>query len=314
MSQTKQSGGFKIMDMLCAALLLFLTLAFHVQAVPPHHGQPFLVNIDNETAIIGNDYWNATIGRQYGTKLFYEGKDRVSDAVGHYVSYSKQSARLEIEGRRSSRSDGAQSDLNLTNARIFRQDNHYTDIVFTAKEGDFHWVLTPDLAGAYQYFVNRALPTLGEFRTLWRLDNSSFTQGKTRERDEALPALADILAANKTQDETWQRADGSYITKYDFSTFVPSVEGDVSYWGVCGEGVGSWYIHSGKDYLNGDHLKQELMVHRESASGDTVQLNMIHGTHYQAVSNDSFDVGRTWGPRLWYLVRDCMLTRAMSSS
>jgi rhamnogalacturonan endolyase len=112
------------------------------------------------------------------------------------------------------------------------------------------------------------------------------------------------------QDETWQRADGSFITKYDLSTFLPNVEGDLSFWGVYGllggqngaEKVGSWYIHGGKDYLNGDHLKQELIVHRESITGDAVQLNMIHGTHFQAYSSDAFPVGKTWGPWLWYLV------------
>lgn len=43
------------------------------------------------------------------------------------------------------------------------------------------------------------------------------------------------------------------------------------------------------------------MVHRESSTGDAVQLNMIHGTHYQAVSSDNFTVGKTWGPFLWYM-------------
>lgn len=44
-------------------------------------------------------------------------------------------------------------------------------------------------------------------------------------------------------------------------------------------------------------------VHRESQTGDAVQLNMIHGTHFQASSNDAFPDGKLWGPWLWYLVR-----------
>jgi rhamnogalacturonan endolyase len=43
------------------------------------------------------------------------------------------------------------------------------------------------------------------------------------------------------------------------------------------------------------------MVHRESATGDVVQLNMLHGTHFMASSADAFEVGKTWGPWLWYL-------------
>jgi rhamnogalacturonan endolyase len=196
---------------------------------------------------------------------------------------------------------------------IFKATGEYTDIVFSAVEGDLHWVLTPNLAGAYQYFVNRALPTLGEFRTLWRLDNATFTHGYTSERNEALVPLKEIRGsgAKKVQDETWQRSDGSYITKYDLSVFLPNIEGDLSFWGLHGhlnddvkaDKVGSWYIHGGKDYMNGDHLKQELMVHRESITGDAVQLNMIHGSHFQAYSNDSFRPEKIWGPWLWYLVR-----------
>lgn len=41
--------------------------------------------------------------------------------------------------------------------------------------------------------------------------------------------------------------------------------------------------------------------HRESATGDAIQLNMIHGTHFMASSNDVFPDGKIWGPWLWYL-------------
>lgn len=66
-----------------------------------------------------------------------------------------------------------------------------------------HWVIVAGLAGAYQYFENVNLPTLGEFRTLWRLDNTTFPRGKTDLRDELLPPLDDFLPENKVQDETW---------------------------------------------------------------------------------------------------------------
>ncbi|EPS36158.1 hypothetical protein H072_10252 [Dactylellina haptotyla CBS 200.50] len=281
-------------------LLSLLWLAGLYQSVKatskpkPPPGKPFLVKVNNETAIIGNDFWNVTIGRQYGTKLYYKNVDLVKQAVGHYVSYA-----------------GRLSDLNLTNAQVYKETEDFTDIIFYATEGEFHWVLTPTLTGAYQYFVNRALPVVGEFRTLWRLANDSFTYGKTSERNELLPPLSDILNATNIQDETWQRADGTFITKYDFATFMPIIQDEPDYWGVYGplngstaidaEMVGSWYIHAGVDYINGDHLKQELIVHRESQTGDSVQLNMIHGTHFQSLSDDTVPNGKTWGPWLWYL-------------
>ena len=157
--------------------------------------------------------------------------------------------------------DGAVSNLNWTSASITKQGSYrgtkYIDISFTATEGDMHWVIFSGLAGSYQYFINRALPILGEFRTLWRLDNTTFTKGKTDLRDELLPPLSEYLPENKVQDETWLKPDGSgYITKYDFTSWVRNQK----YYGVYGEGFGSWYINAGKDYYNGDQLKQELMV------------------------------------------------------
>ena len=113
-----------------------------------------------------------------------------------------------------------------------------------------------------------------------------------------LPPLSLIQNSTSVQDETWQSSDGKYITKYDWAGFIREQE----YYGVYGPGFGSWYIHPGKEDFNGDHLKQELLVHRESKTGDAVQLNMLHGTHFQASSSDAFEVGKIWGPWLWYLV------------
>jgi rhamnogalacturonan endolyase len=240
------------------------------------------------------------------------------------------------------------SNLTFTSASVVKTGTHngvsYMDVMFSSGGGDMHWVIFSGLAGAYQYFVNRNLPTLGEFRSLWRLDNTTFPKAKTDLRDEALPPLSDYIAANNVQDETWLKPDGSgYITKYDFTTWIRSQ----TYYGLYGEGFGSWFINPGKDYFNGNHLKQELFVsqepttlslchsatlplclasaawpsvysyihppvapltedhqklHRESKTGDAVQLNMIHGTHFQVSAVDDFPAGKMWGPWLWYLV------------
>lgn len=184
---------------------------------------PFLKQLNGTSWVIGNDHWNMTQGRQYGTKLYWKGKDLVDEAVGHYVSYN-----------------GAASDLNWTSAAISHRTADYIDVQFDALEGEMHWVIYTDLVGAYQYFVNHALPNLGEFRTLWRLDNESFPNGRTTERDGALPAYEEYLTATKVQDETWQKADGTYLTKYDWSAFIREQD----YYGVYGDEFGSWYIVS----------------------------------------------------------------------
>lgn len=51
-------------------------------------GGPFLKTVSESEHIIGNDLWNITIGRQYGTKLYYKDHDLVGETTGHYVSYS----------------------------------------------------------------------------------------------------------------------------------------------------------------------------------------------------------------------------------
>ncbi|KAK8102865.1 hypothetical protein PG984_016011 [Apiospora sp. TS-2023a] len=270
-----------------AAILALLLSSSRAHSLPSLASTgPFLQELGNKTWVIGNEVWNMTQGRQYGTGFYYKDHDCVGDAVGHYVSYN-----------------GAQSDLNWTSASIVHEGTYqgatYIDVQLAAREGDMHWVIFSGLAGAYQYFVNRDLPTLGEFRTLWRLDNATFTHGKTDLRDEALPPLSDYLPENKVQDETWLSPDGSggFLTKYDLTSWVRTQ----TYYGVYGEGFGSWYINAGKDYYNGNHLKQELMIHRESKTGDAVQLNMIHGTHFQVSAVDEFPKGKMWGPWLWYL-------------
>ncbi|KAK7511737.1 polysaccharide lyase family 4, domain III-domain-containing protein [Phyllosticta citriasiana] len=241
---------------------------------------PFLTQMNESTWVFGNEIWNVTQYQTFATELWYGGRDLVGDAVGHYVSYN-----------------GAASNLNWSSATITANTSTYLDIGFSAIEGEMHWVIYPDLAGAYQYFVNRGLPVLGEFRTLWRLDNTTFPKGRTNLKDEELPALSEYDAATKVQDETWERTDGTFITKYDWTAWIREWD----FYGVYGEDAGSWYINPGKDYYNGNHLKQELTVHRESSTGDAVQLNVLHGTHFMASSSDVFSDGKIWGPWLWYL-------------
>lgn len=79
----------------CASLLLAGVLARAYPLVERASG-PFLSQIDNQTWVIGNELWNLTQQRTYGVKLFYKERDLVGDAVGHYVSYSKNCSLCSI--------------------------------------------------------------------------------------------------------------------------------------------------------------------------------------------------------------------------
>jgi hypothetical protein len=48
----------------------------------------FFKQLDTRTWVFGNELWNVTQGPQYAKKLYFQGKDLVGDAWGHYVSYS----------------------------------------------------------------------------------------------------------------------------------------------------------------------------------------------------------------------------------
>ena len=49
----------------------------------------FLKDNGNGSWIIGNDVWNMTQERIYGSKLYYKDQELVGEATGHYVSYSE---------------------------------------------------------------------------------------------------------------------------------------------------------------------------------------------------------------------------------
>jgi hypothetical protein len=132
----------------------------------------------------------------------------------------------------------------------------FIDVSFVSEEGDLHWVIYDDLAGSYQYFVNRALGDISILRSLFRLDPARFPNGRTYLKNEPLPSFESILNATKVQDETFETSDGTYITKYDWSNYVR--ERDFN--GVYGPSTGSWYIHPSTDYFSGNHLKQTLTV------------------------------------------------------
>ncbi|KAF2847102.1 polysaccharide lyase family 4 protein, partial [Plenodomus tracheiphilus IPT5] len=191
-----------------------------------------------------------------------------------------------------------ESNLVFTSASIVSNTTSYIDVSFSSSLGHLHWVIYPDLAGAYQYFVNIALPDISIFRTLWRLDPERFTHGYNTNKNEKLPDFSLYANATEIQDETFLFPDGSYVTKYDFANYVRERD----FVGVYGSRTGSWYIHPTNEYQPGNHLSQTLTVHRESGTGDAVQLNVVQDTsHFRVGAKAPQPVGKIWGPWLWYL-------------
>jgi rhamnogalacturonan endolyase len=74
-------------------VIRFLTFAALAAAAPYEERakkpKSFLKELGNSTWVLGNEIWNVTQNRQYANQLWYKGKDRVGNAIGHYVSYSR---------------------------------------------------------------------------------------------------------------------------------------------------------------------------------------------------------------------------------
>lgn len=210
--------------------------------------------------------------------------------------------------------------MEWTSASIVSRGDDFIDISFTSSEADLHWVVFEDLQGAYQYIVNKDTGWLEVFRTLWRLNPDIFLNGRTYVKDDILPPFDLYANATEVQDETFELANGTCITKYDWSNFVRYRD----FYGVYGpDVVGSWWIHPSTEYFPGSQLSQTLTVrgmsiflvflgsvfltyekvHRESSTGDSVQLNVFQDTSHFRVGNDTLaPKGKIWGPWLWYLV------------
>lgn len=236
-----------------AALCCLATLLLRASAIRG----PFLEQVDSSTWTFGNDLWNITQGAIFASKLHFNGTELVGPATGHYMGYGESlvTAKPELRAELTSNADG-ENNFVWTSAAIASRGEDHIDVSFSSKEGELHWVIFEGIAGAYQYFVNHALPDISILRTLWRLDPTLFLNGRTYLREEPLPDFSLYQKATKIQDETWQKADGTFITKYDFADYVRERD----FYGLYGPRFGSWYIHAGQDYYNSDHLSQTLTV------------------------------------------------------
>ena len=182
-----------------------------------------------------------------------------------------------------------------TELRVVTSTAEMADIAYVSPWGELHYVTRSGVSGLYSYFVATGIGTVGEYRTLYRVDGGIFRNGFNAERSGTFPTLADIQAGTKLQDETWRLQDGTVYTKYDWATNVA----DDQVHGVYGDGVGVWVVSASHEYFNGGPMKQELMVHVESSTGDGVVLNMLAATHF-GNPQVAIPSGKIFGPWLVY--------------
>jgi rhamnogalacturonan endolyase len=228
---------------------------------------------------ISNDYITVKFndsGNVYS--LVKDGKELIGSGKGFYAS---------INGG---------TGFKANSFKVITNTDDMADIAYINDWGELHYVVRNGVSGVYSYFVVSNLGTVGEFRTVYRPDGNIFRNGYTSSKSGALPTLDDIKNGTKLQDETWKLKSGDVYTKYDWADY----EATDDLHGVYGNGYGMWVIPASNEYYSGGPMRQELMVHLESKTGDAVLLNMLNGSHYGA-TKQNLPSGKIYGPWLVYI-------------
>ena len=236
-------------------------------------------DINQMTATISNEYITVKFNNS-GTaySLVKDGKELIGPAKGFYCS-----------------TDG-KNGFTPTSLKIVTDTSEMSDIAYISNWGELHYVMRGGISGIYSYFVATDIGKVGEFRTVYRLDGNIFRNGYNSVKSGPLPTINDIKNSTKLQDETYKFEDGTVYSKYDWADY----ESRDHVHGIYGDGYGAWVIPASNEYYNSGPMRQELMVHVESSTGDGVLLNMLKGSHYGA-GDVTIPKNKIYGPWLVYI-------------
>ncbi|MBX5450572.1 MAG: hypothetical protein IRZ24_10925, partial [Thermogemmatispora sp.] len=228
---------------------------------PAHAASPVTLSVSGMTATISNGIFTIKFNSSgTGYSLVWQGKELIGPAKGFYSS---------INGG---------TGFSPTQLTVVTNTASMVDIAYISSWGELHYVVRSGVSGLYSYFLATGIGTVGEFRTLYRVDGSIFRTGYNGvETAIAFPTLSQIQSATELQDSTYQLSDGTIYTKYDAATYLMSQ--DLLH-GVYGNSYGVWLISPSHEYNNGGPLKQDLTVHVDSSTGDAVVLNMLISAHF----------------------------------
>src|SRR5450432_2568776 len=249
-----------------------------VEATPVPVPAPVQLQVTGMTATISNGIYTIMFNSNgTGYSLVWQGKELIGPAKGFYSSVNGGTAFIP------------------TQLQVVTNTPEMADIAYISSWGELHYVVRTGVSGLYSYFVATGIGNIGEFRTIYRVDGSIFRNGYNSERSGPFPTLAQIQQSTVLQNETFKLANGTVYTKYDWASYVANDKVH----GVYGSGYGVWMLPASQEYIEGGPMKQELMVHVESASGDGTVLNMLVGAHFGTPSV-TVPSGKLYGPWLLY--------------
>ena len=267
--------------LLVSGISLYMSHPLHTSASPAHSAaatSAVQLSVSGMNATMSNGLYTIKFNSSgTGYSLVWNGKELIGPAKGFYSS---------INGG---------TGFSPTQLKVVTNTATMADIAYISSWGELHYVARSGVSGLYSYFVATGIGNIGEFRTIYRVNGSIFRNGYNAERSGAFPTLSQIQQSKVLQNETFQLTNGTVYTKYDWATYVA----DDQVHGVYGNGYGVWMISASHEYIEGGPMKQELMVHVESASGDGTVLNMLVGGHFGTPAV-TIPNGKIYGPWLLY--------------
>lgn len=187
--------------------------------------------------------------------------------------------------------------LSPSKAEIVRQDDDYVEVLYSNTTDDLQfqqgYILRKGVSGVYVYVIANGTSTSGnvqlqEARVCTRAASSMLNGYVDDTMRGMIPSNSEMAAVEQygtsnpayVQDATYQMADGSIYTKYNWAQYVvrDSVHGLMH----TNKLVGLWNIHCSPEWYPGGPMKQELTVHATGKSPITIQ--MLQGEHLGTAS------------------------------
>jgi len=203
------------------------------------------------------------------------------------------------------------SGLNPSKVKIIKQSADHCEVLYSATSGNTifeqGFIMRRGVPGIYSYVIATGTATsasepVKEARVCCRLSETMLNGYVDWRMNGRIPSNSEMAVAEKEentiQDATYQLADGSIYTKYNWANYI---ERDTLH-GLCGMSsnyYGLYNIPVSYEWLNGGCERQELTVHATSKSPITIQ--MLQGEHFggQALVLDPGEK-RLYGPFLIY--------------
>ena len=178
--------------------------------------------------------------------------------------------------------------LNPSKVTVIKNTPEHCEVLYSATTGNTifeqGFIMRKGVSGIYSYVIATGTATsanepIKEARVCSRLDGTMLNGYVDYRMNGKIPSNSEMVEAEKKeiQDATYELADGSVYTKYNWANYI---ERDTLHglYGLSGNYYGLYNIPVSYEWINGGCERQELTVHSTSKSPITIQ--MLQGEHF----------------------------------